>query len=165
MLRSKALCALLALAIVTTPACTQNTRIITEPEGAEVKIDGLYLGQGPVTFISRSGFPDQAYVEITLDGYEPIKNGVIKKSYRADLSLLLLLPGIIPYFFSARFEDDYRFVLKPLPGTTPPRAGAATGQAPSSPEAGQTQAGDQATTPPAGDPATTTPPPAAGSGQ
>lgn len=160
MLQSKALCVLLALAIVTTPACTQTTRIITEPEGAEVKVDGLYLGQGPVTFISRSGFPDQAYVEITKEGYEPVKNGVIKKSYRADLSLLLLLPGIIPYFFSARFEDDYRFALKPLPGTTPPpRAGATTGQAP-----GSSSSPPEDSQAPAGEPATTTTP-AAGSGQ
>ncbi len=158
MLRSNALCVLLALAIVTTPACTQTTRIITEPEGAEVKVDGLYLGQGPVTFLSRSGFPDQAYVEITMPGYEPVKNGVIRKSYRADLSLLLLLPGIVPYFFSARFEDDYRFTLRPLAGTTPPprSGGAATEPAPASSEAGQ---------PPAGDSTTPATPPSTGGGQ
>lgn len=150
MLRSKALCVFLALAIVSTPACTQTTRIITEPEGAEIKVDGLYLGQGPVTFISRSGFPDQAYVEIAMDGYEPVKNGVIKKSYRADLSLLLLLPGIIPYFFSARFEDDYRFALKRLPGTKAPQVDTSTGEAPSSssPDVGQSPADDQETAPP-----------------
>jgi hypothetical protein len=153
-LAKKVLCVVLAVTVVAMPACSQTTRIITEPDGAEVKVDGLYLGQSPVTYISRSGFPDQSYLEINKDGYEPVKNGVIKKAYRADLSLLLLLAAIVPYFFSARFEDDYRFVLKPLPGTTPPPANGSTEQTPPPANGGTT-------TPPAGG-GTTTPPPSGG---
>jgi hypothetical protein len=33
------------------------------------------------------------------------------KNLRADESLLLLIPGIIPYFFSARLEDRQNFVM------------------------------------------------------
>jgi hypothetical protein len=120
-IRRRILCAALAVSVLFTPACPTTTRIITEPEGAEVTIDGLYIGKSPETlFLSRSGFPDQSYITIECAGYETIKNGIIKKSYRADLSLLLLLAGIVPYFFSARYEDDYRFALRPKAGTVVP---------------------------------------------
>lgn len=99
--------------LLTMPACNTTSKIIVEPEGAEVSIDGMFLGKAPDTlYASRSGLPDQAYVNIELEGYEPVKNGLIKKSYRADLSLLLLILCFIPYFFSARYEDEYRFQLR-----------------------------------------------------
>lgn len=133
MVAKKILCVWLAVSVVLTPACAQSSRIITEPEGAEVEIDNIYIGQSPVTWTSRSGLPDQAYIKITKEGYEPVKNGILKKTYRADLSLLLLLAGIVPYFFSARFEDDYRFALKstqpkapPADATTPPGESTST---------------------------------------
>lgn len=148
MFAKKALCVWLAVSLVLTPACAHSTRIITVPEGAEVKIDNIYVGQSPVIWTSRSGTPDSAYIEISMPGYDPLKNGIIKKEYRADLSLLLLLAVFVPYFFSARYEDEYRFALKPLPGTVvPPPAGAAT-----TPPADTTAPanGTPATTPPAG---------------
>lgn len=135
MFAKKLLCLTLAVSVVLTPACAQSSRIITEPEGAEVEIDNIYVGQSPVTWTSRSGLPDQAYIKITKDGYEPIKNGILKKTYRADLSLLLLIAAFVPYFFSARFEDDYRFSLKPVKPATPP-ATPATGDATTPPANG-----------------------------
>ncbi|MCO5169431.1 MAG: PEGA domain-containing protein [Planctomycetes bacterium] len=129
----KALCVWLAMTIVLAPGCNHSSRIITDPEGAEVEIDNIYVGTTPLHWPSRSGLPDTAYIKITKEGYEPIKNGILRKAYRADLSLLLLLAAIFPYFFSARFEDDYRFALKPLPGTQPPQAQRSPAPAPQPP--------------------------------
>lgn len=103
----------LALWLALMPACTHLTNINTEPEGAEVFINGVFVGTTPVTYRSRSGLPDTAILRIEKDGYEPIKSATIDKVYRADISLLLLLAAIVPYFFSARFEDDYVFKLRP----------------------------------------------------
>ena len=86
-------------------ACSHVTLITTNPEGASIRVNNTYLGKSPVRYYSRSGTPETHFVEIELDGYEPQAGAAIEKSYRADESLLLLLPGIIPYFFSARFED------------------------------------------------------------
>lgn len=130
----KALCVWLAVTIVLAPGCNHTSRFITEPEGAEIEIDNIYIGTTPVNWPSRSGLPDTAYIKITKDGYEPIKNGILRKTYRADLSLLLLLAAIFPYFFSARFEDDYRFALKPLPGTQPPPPARTTPPPPPAPD-------------------------------
>lgn len=112
-------CASLAVLVLAT-GCLHNAVITTEPEGAEVWVQGQFLGASPVTYRSRSGIPDTVTVKVEMPGYEPIKAAQIDKVYRADLSLLLLLAGIVPYFFTARFEDNYIFKLKPLPGTVPP---------------------------------------------
>lgn len=117
MLAKRILCLYLAASVVFMPACAQTSRIISEPEGAEVEIDNIYIGTTPCNYISRSGLPDQAYIKLSKEGYEPVKNGIIHKAYRADISLLLLIAVFVPYFFSARFEDTYNFALKPLPGT------------------------------------------------
>ncbi len=126
---TRGLCLLLAGLICTTmPACNTTSRIIVEPEGSEVTIDGIYVGKSPdVMYASRSGLPDQAYVNIEMEGYEPVKNALIKKAYRADLSLLLLILVFVPYFFSARYEDEYRFQLKPKKDKTPKGDTAAPG--------------------------------------
>ena len=106
-------------------ACQQTTRLITEPEGAEVWVNNINMGESPALYQTRSGTPATYYVRVRKEGYEEVKNATIESSYRADVSLLLLLAAIVPYFFSARLEDQYSFHLVPLPGTMPPVTSAA----------------------------------------
>lgn len=103
--------ALLASGVIM--SCSHTTQFTTNPDGARIYINGVSRGEAPVFFESRSGFPTSYYVKIVQDGYETIETP-LKTSYRADLSLLLLIPGILPYFFSARLEDTYTFPLVPL---------------------------------------------------
>ena len=100
----------LALLVSFVIGCSHTTRITTEPEGARVYVNGVSPGQAPTMYQSRSGIPATYHVKITMPGYENIET-MISSSYRADLSLLLLIPGIVPYFFSARLEDSYTFPL------------------------------------------------------
>jgi hypothetical protein len=147
-LTKRILCLYLAVSITLLPACSQTSRIISDPEGAEVEINNIYIGTTPCNYISRSGLPDQAYIKLSKEGYEPVKNGIIKKEYRADISLLLLICVFVPYFFSARFEDDYLFALKPKAGTIPQPEGRAATVGPSPVEGPQDGApGDTTTTP------------------
>ena len=85
-------------------ACSHTTMIKSVPEGAKVWVNDHFRGETPVTYTTRSGTPQALYVKIEKEGYVT-QNVTIEKSYRADISLLLLIPGIIPYFFSARLED------------------------------------------------------------
>ena len=91
--------------------CATSTRITTAPEGAKVTIDNRYLGESPVVMESRSGFMETHHVTLQKDGHKTV-TVPIRKSYRADESLVLLLFGIIPYFFSARFEDHEHLLLQ-----------------------------------------------------
>lgn len=91
--------------------CATSTKITTAPEGAKVTFDNRYLGESPVVMESRSGFMETHHVTLQKDGLKTV-TVPIRKSYRADESLVLLLFGIIPYFFSARFEDSEHFLLQ-----------------------------------------------------
>ncbi len=99
--------------------CAQTCRINTNPEGAKVYINGVYIGESPTVYKYRSGLPETYIVEIKKEGWKPLVNATIDRTLRADVSLLLLILVIVPYFFSARLEDQYLFQLEPLPGTTP----------------------------------------------
>lgn len=117
-----------AIAGFALPSCIHKTRIDTTPEGASVEIDGAPVGGTPVIFQTRTGAPKPYSVKIEKPGYKPI-DIKLESGYRADLSLLLLLPGIIPYFFSARLEDSYEYPLVPVRGTGGARGTEAAGSA------------------------------------
>ena len=103
-----ALLALLPLAL----GCSYNVSIMSQPEGAGCYIQGMYVGETPVNFQARSGTPKTLMIKITKPGYKEI-NSVIESSYKADISLLWLIPGLIPYFVgTATLEDHYNFVLE-----------------------------------------------------
>jgi hypothetical protein len=98
--------------------CTHVTTIRTEPQGALVYVNGVRLGNAPLEWETRSGFPGSAFAKAEKEGFVPARIP-IEKSYRADASLLLLLPGILPYFFTARFEDEVVIRLEPTTAPVP----------------------------------------------
>ena len=102
----------LAASIIVT-GCAQTAQITTEPEGAKIKVNGMYLGDSPASYHYRSGLPETYMLEIEKEGYEKVTNIPLKRTLRADESLVLLLLAIIPYFFSARLEDQYVIQLEP----------------------------------------------------
>ncbi len=94
-------------------ACSFSTRLTTVPEGADIYVNNIFVGKTPTIYKYRSGTPETSYIEVKKKGYDTIRNGTIEKSYRADMHLFWLIPGIIPYFVgTARYEDDYVFHLK-----------------------------------------------------
>ncbi len=100
----------LAAAVLGT-GCLHTARIVTEPEGANVTINGQFKGPSPILFQDRSGTPRTYYVKIEKPGYKTL-DLTIESVYKADIKLLLLIPGIIPYFFTAELEDSYPFTLQ-----------------------------------------------------
>ena len=102
-------------------SCLMTSRITTNPPGAKIYINETYIGdtEGPRLYRYRAGLPETYYVRIEKPGYKDVKGLTIERAYRADVSLALLVLAIVPYFFSARLEDQYTFDLEPLAGTAP----------------------------------------------
>ena len=93
--------------------CAQTVRLNTEPEGADIYVNNIFVGQSPTQYRTQTGTPDTAYVRIDKRGYVEVRNAVIEKQYKANVSLLWLIPGIFPYFIAAaQYDDDYLFYLK-----------------------------------------------------
>jgi hypothetical protein len=103
-------------------SCASTSRITTNPDKAKVYVNGIYIGESPCVYRYRAGLPETYILEVRKEGYRTLANATIDRSLRADVSLLLLLAAIVPYFFSARLEDQYVFELEPEPGTEVPSA-------------------------------------------
>lgn len=110
---SKRLSAAFLLSIFVLGGCAQTVRISTEPEGADVYVNNIFVGESPTQYRTKTGTPDTSYVRIEKRGYKDVKNATIDREYRANIMLLWLIPGIFPYFFAgAQYDDDYLFYLK-----------------------------------------------------
>jgi hypothetical protein len=95
--------------------CAQTSRMNTEPEGAQgakVYVNGVYIGETPTIYRYRAGLPETYILEIKKEGFKTLSNVSIDRTLRADVSLVLLLLAIVPYFFSARLEDQYLFQME-----------------------------------------------------
>ena len=104
--------ALLLFCVFVIEGCLQTSRITTDPPGAQIMLNGAPLGETPIYYNSRAGIPKTYFLEIEKSGCKKVETR-LESNYRADISLGLLIPGIVPYFFSARLEDDYKYTLLP----------------------------------------------------
>ena len=108
-----ALLLLLTPILLVGPGCAYRSQFNTSPEGADVYFEGQNMGQTPgVVIPSRSGVPTDYVVRISKPGYKDM-TVVLQRDYHADASLLWLIFGFIPYFFTARLEDYYSYSLVP----------------------------------------------------
>ena len=121
---SKAIVIILAGAMTFT-GCAEMSRMSSSPEGGKIYVNGIYIGETPtVIYKYRAGLPDSYVVEVKKEGYKNLSNVTIDRSLRADISLLLLIAAIVPYFFSARLEDQYVFQLEAATPAAPAPAPA-----------------------------------------
>jgi hypothetical protein len=92
--------------------CRHEMVLRSVPEGAEIWVNSVPLGRAPAIFETRSGFPEEARIKVAMEGYEVIRDLPIEKRYRADISLLWLIPGLFPYLFTARYDDEFEIKLE-----------------------------------------------------
>lgn len=114
--RSLALC--LAGSFLLPAGCKHHSQIEIQAPGAAIEaLDTAIQIQGN-TVEARSGFPESHPIRVSAPGYQT-REVILQKAYRADLSLVLILFGVIPYFFTARLEDRYIVQLQPLGAPIP----------------------------------------------
>jgi len=62
----------LALLAITAMGCAHKIKVITNPPGATISVDGKKVGKSPTTF-EESPLPGAHRVEAQLDGYKPAR--------------------------------------------------------------------------------------------
>lgn len=102
---------ILALGLILLAGCRHVTTIRTDPPGARVFLDGKPIGESPIRYSYWSGTPKTFLLKIEKFAHEPLL-AHIDSGWRADHTLWLLMPGILPFFFTARLEDSYHYRLK-----------------------------------------------------
>ena len=95
-----------------TAGCAHNVKINSSPPGAACHVKDMYIGKTPAIYRAHSGVPSSIDVKLSMDGYKTI-NTKIRSHYNADLSLLWLIPGIVPYFVgTAEYNNQYTYKLR-----------------------------------------------------
>jgi hypothetical protein len=102
------LCALLMVL----SACA-TARIHTKPEGAQLYIDGLYMGDTPYSYSGEAGLPRRYHLQIIKPGFEPLDLYV-----DARMSWIWGYVGsftLVPLLWAWSLSGDYEFHLQPEP--------------------------------------------------
>jgi len=112
-------------------SCASTAHIRTIPTGADVYVDGQYLGKSPVEYTSSATVAGTQSVRIEAPGYEP-QFGHIKRD--GDVNVGAAIGGffcLFPFLWVLDYRGEYVFQLKsqmaaPLPPPPPPPPPATT---------------------------------------
>jgi len=127
--------ALLALAVAFgCGACSHVTLIKSTPPGAAVSIDGEVKGVTPLFYEEATGFGRSYHVRLTLDGYQTEAVELEQRMWWhsclwPSICLMPFTFGLsgVGLLFARSLEDEYHFLLRPIPQpvTQAPPAAAA----------------------------------------
>ena len=93
--------------------CTSHILINTEPDGAEVYVDGQYLGQAPVQFADTSIVGTTHLVEVKKEGYEPTR---AQFSRSGNVNAGALIGGffcLVPWLWVMDYPATVTYRLRP----------------------------------------------------
>lgn len=99
-------------------ACSQATRIITQPDASKVYIDGKFVGVSPVTWtVSDSEIARKREFDIRIErgGHQPFEGKLRTYISGGRVFAMIITLGIVAIFRSPRvIQGRYSFSLYPL---------------------------------------------------
>ena len=93
-------------------ACSTASRFHTKPDGAKLYINGDYIGETPVVFTDRRGFPKRLHIQIRKEGYKDLDFYLDKSNDYLGMFLTLFYGA--GFFLSSSLDNDYHFDLGTL---------------------------------------------------
>jgi hypothetical protein len=137
----------LALVLLLSAACSHVVLIKSDPPGATASIDGEVRGKTPLFFEEATGFGRTYQLHLELDGYHAQHVELQQRNWWhsclwPSVCLVPFTLGVsgLGLLFARSLEDEYTFLMRPLPATTPATAPSTAPIAtPSSTPAGEGQ--------------------------
>jgi hypothetical protein len=118
----RSLCQLLIALVVSTAACSHVVVFKTEPPGATVYLDGEILGVTPLFYEEATGWGRSFQVRFVLPGYHPEQIQLEQSVWWPgclwpSLCLMPVTCGLSAggLLFARSLQDEYTFLLRPLP--------------------------------------------------
>lgn len=121
----------LTLMLVFAAACVHQSRIETDPPGAEVYVNGERVGVGPVEIDDEGGWRRDYEITLRKDGYEPTQVTLTQQSINPLTVVMggvcgVCTCGLAAIYFLPRIwklDDRYHFIMvrkEPLPPVAAP---------------------------------------------
>src|SRR5262245_21862991 len=111
--RSELRVAALASLLCLLPACTSSTKIISEPSGAKLYLDGEYVGTTPYTMSDQKIVGSKTNIKLELPGYAT-RMEVISRSEEFDVGACI--GGIfllVPFLWIEGYKPEHIYELTP----------------------------------------------------
>ena len=109
---SKVLAVFLAFSIFLT-SCASSTRIVSEPPGAKVYLDGEYVGQTPYTMRDTKIVGSCTDVTLKKEGYKEFYTSICRNE-KADVGAIIGgLLFLVPFLWTMKYKPVHRYELIP----------------------------------------------------
>lgn len=104
---------LFGLVLVFSTGCASTVRITSNPEGADVTVDGRYIGQTPTTYTDTAVILSTRQVRVEKPGYRTTETTI---SRDGDLNVGALVGGIVclvPFLWLLDYPSVVTYELRP----------------------------------------------------
>lgn len=100
-------------------SCVSTTLITSVPEKAEVRIDGVVVGETPYRHSDAKVVTSTTNLYISKEGYKPINTYISKDEQIKPGPAIAGFFFFIPWLWSMEYRSSYIYDLKPLKPETP----------------------------------------------
>jgi PEGA domain len=93
--------------------CSSTTMIHSQPEGARVYMDGVYVGKTPYKYSDMKIVGSKTPLELKMDGYETIDTH-LSKSEKPDIGAIV--GGVFftfPFLWTMEYQPEHMYELQP----------------------------------------------------
>lgn len=109
--------AIIGAALLCFTACSSTTKLITEPPGARVYVNGDPVGETPYEYSDMAVIGTSLVIRLEKPGYEPL-TAVIPRSEELDPIACGAGACLCPVVFLwvMRYRSEHHYILKPSAG-------------------------------------------------
>ena len=97
-------------------ACSTTSKIVSNPSGAKIYLNGDHIGETPVDFNSRTGLPERYHLELHKEGYQPVSLYIDAEMSMVWAFTVVPLTNGIALLWAWRLDDMYKIKLVPADG-------------------------------------------------
>ena len=109
----------LATAAAMLSGCVSTTLIQSNPSGADVYINGEYMGKTPYSYSDEKIVFSTNYVRLSKDGYEDLHTS-FSRSEEADIGAIVAgFIVYVPWLWALKYKDYHSYELQPADGYVP----------------------------------------------
>lgn len=103
-------------ALLLAAGCSESTTVRTSPPGAQLSVNGQFVGLTPTAFsVPRSEWKEPYNYTIAMPGYEPIEGALaVQTAPGRVVGSMFTLGVLLAFKRPATFKDVHDFVLRPL---------------------------------------------------
>ena len=97
-------------------ACSTKMRVNTDPNGADVYVDGEHQGKSPVTYDAKSGPPSSGDINVVAkkEGYKDAEKNVERSEMNTTNFVVgLILLGVPALLWSWEYPSSINLMLQP----------------------------------------------------